>query len=307
MSARQFQGRMCDYEVLGRADTWVGPGCELFGRCVNGPLEGQGVRIRELRCDDPHDAARVLRPLCDLRHANIISVLDVAVSDERQYYVVLFPVLGRELIYPMRVVFAEARSPSLFVVLRVGLDLLCGLEALQHRQPQESAARETPDLPTAGAHVSPTTIHVGLDGMVRVLPFCPGRNLTSMQMENPGYTAPERLRGFPPTRTGSLFGVGVLLFELLTARRLFDGDGDFERLNAVLERRIPLLRTLRPDLPPALESVLSRALEREPGARWPSVDLFANALRGSCGDERGKLEAVETRLGVSDLAWSRHG
>lgn len=111
----------------------------------------------------------------------------------------------------------------------------------------------------------------------------------------PPYMSPEQVQGRgvgPATDTWSL---GVMLFELLTGRRPFEGDSVFE-----LQERI--VRASPPRLPGAAGAVIARALQKDPARRHPSVELFAEDLQRLIDGERvggGKRPLV---LGLLALA-----
>ncbi len=89
-----------------------------------------------------------------------------------------------------------------------------------------------------------------------------------------GYVAPEQLRGQRVDARADLFAVGVILFELLTARRLFHRKDDGATMGAVLSGEVPAIAPLRPACPALLEEAIRRALARDrraasrPRRRW---------------------------------------
>lgn len=92
------------------------------------------------------------------------------------------------------------------------------------------------------------------------------------------YVAPEQLRGKSIDARADIYAVGATLFHLATGRPVFD-DGDYAQLvAAVLERAPSSVRALRPDLSPAFERVIMRALSKDPAARFPSASALREAL-----------------------------
>lgn len=92
-----------------------------------------------------------------------------------------------------------------------------------------------------------------------------------------GYAPPEQLRGAPPQAQTDIYSLAVVLWELLTGRRLFDGEpAEVERLQR--EAVIPSVTTFRPELPAALDDALCRALDPDPAARFPDVPSFRAAV-----------------------------
>lgn len=92
----------------------------------------------------------------------------------------------------------------------------------------------------------------------------------------PGYMAPEQLMGLEADPRTDLFAVGVILYELLTGVRPFQGER--EGVEGVLYQDAPPPSRHAPGLPPAWDALLARALARRPGDRFPSAQAFAVAL-----------------------------
>jgi eukaryotic-like serine/threonine-protein kinase len=137
-----------------------------------------------------------------------------------------------------------------------------------------------------------------------------GRRRTQLDL-GPGtaaYLAPEQVLGQPVDRRADLFSLGVVLWEMLAQRRLFRHETDQDTAAAVVEGPIPTLASLRSDIPPALETVVQQALQRDPQRRYQSAEEMAADL-GRCtpGREamaRGISVLVEATmdLGVSGPA-----
>jgi serine/threonine-protein kinase len=108
------------------------------------------------------------------------------------------------------------------------------------------------------------------DGDERSLP-------TGIALGTLAYASPEQLAGGALDGRADVFSLGVLLFELLTKRRLFRRDSDAATLLAVAEAEVPPLRRLRPDAPAELEETLGLALDRDPKRR-PSAAELADRL-----------------------------
>ena len=93
------------------------------------------------------------------------------------------------------------------------------------------------------------------------------------------YMAPEQLQGKPVDGRADLYALGVMVYEMLTGRRAFEADNTAGVIAAVLERDPDPLAALRPDVPRALERVVSRCLERSPEQRWQNAADLATHLQ----------------------------
>ena len=121
-----------------------------------------------------------------------------------------------------------------------------------------------------------TLIDFGLarvDGQQLVLSGATGERVVS---------APETIRGKALTPATDLYAVGVILYELLTGVTPFTGATTTEVMTHQLHDLVipPSLRRPDREIPTVLDEIVLRALHKEPGARFPSANAFATALRG---------------------------
>jgi len=125
------------------------------------------------------------------------------------------------------------------------------------------------------------------DGRVQVTDFGIARagasdmTETGSIMGTAQYLSPEQAQGRPVDARSDLYSIGIILYELLTGRVPFDAESPVSvALKQVSEAPIPP-RELDPTLPPALEGVVLRALEKDPARRFQSADEFIEALHAA--------------------------
>jgi serine/threonine-protein kinase len=94
------------------------------------------------------------------------------------------------------------------------------------------------------------------------------------------YLAPELVLGEAPSVQSDLFSLGVVMWEALAMRRLFDAPTDVEVVRLLREGTIPLLSYMRASVPMGLTTTVHRALEREPRLRFGSAMEMLRALTG---------------------------
>jgi serine/threonine protein kinase len=109
----------------------------------------------------------------------------------------------------------------------------------------------------------------------------------------PAYLAPEAIDGPPFDRRVDLFSVGVVLYEMLTLAPLFAADHELAVLHKVMEMPIPPPSASRAEVPPVLDAIVLKALERDPERRYAGAAAMAREL-----DEF----VVTSRLRVDDVA-----
>jgi len=98
-------------------------------------------------------------------------------------------------------------------------------------------------------------------------------------LATPHYVSPEQLRGEPATPASDVFGLGVLLWEMLAGERPFEGDSSIGIAMARLNADVPPIRDRRPEVPPALATVIGRATATEPSERFAAAGEMLAALR----------------------------
>jgi len=108
-----------------------------------------------------------------------------------------------------------------------------------------------------------------------------------------GYSAPEALRGKPPTAQGDLWSVGVVLWEALTGERLFASKGIAELLGK-LKAPVPSLAELRPDVPGEIVELVNSFLEKNADDRPVSASESAAWLESQL-DEESSGERILSR------------
>lgn len=94
----------------------------------------------------------------------------------------------------------------------------------------------------------------------------------------PEYMAPEVVLGAGVDARADIYALGVVLFELLSGRLPFTGNTPVDIALQHVQQPVPSLQTLSPDVPPALDLVVQRALERDPGQRFQSASKLVSAF-----------------------------
>ncbi|MDX2092147.1 MAG: serine/threonine-protein kinase [Kofleriaceae bacterium] len=133
--------------------------------------------------------------------------------------------------------------------------------------------------------VTPANILLAETGLLKLIDFGFAKAATSSEHTEKGvikgkfgYVAPEYLAGELPDHRADLWAVGIILYELLTSRRLFDGADAYETTMRVRTMPIPRPSLANPRVIPELDAIVRKALERDPAKRWQSAADMRAAL-----------------------------
>lgn len=146
--------------------------------------------------------------------------------------------------------------------------------------------------------VNPANVFLSYDGRVKLGDFgvasiTAGRTEKSRELAGKlGYFAPEQLAGEDVDQRADQFALGVMMFEILTGTRLFDGDDTDKVMRLNKKAKIPRLTKLNPKIPEGLEEVVLKALERRPQDRYPNARAMYFALKPFIPDAAGMPLAV---------------
>ena len=256
---------------------------------------GQHVAIKRLRgtlATSEEWRARLRREgraIGTLRHPGVVRVDELGEEAETGA-----PYLVMELLRGETLAARLARRGRLLAeeAVPIVLDLLDALGAvhahgLVHRDVKPANVLLAIDPRATGSTESArvTLLDFGLacllDGQMRV-------TREGARIGTPVYMSPEQARGVSRVDArADLWGVGGLLYELVTGRPPFRSASTVEQLHAILAREPLSPRAIEPDLPPMLEVVVLRALEKRPQDRYASAAAMAAALRALVAPPRG--------------------
>jgi eukaryotic-like serine/threonine-protein kinase len=261
-----------------------------FGRLTGVAGFARSVAIKRLHPQYARDPDFVKMFLDEARlaaritHPNVVATLDV-VSEGEDLFLVMDYVRGVSLSEVSRILRARGERIPPLAVTGILAGALHGLHAA-HDARGDTGER----LDIVHRDVSPQNILVGTDGVARVLDFGVAKAAGRLQTTRDGqlkgklsYMAPEQIQGEPVTRRTDLYAASVVLWEALTGERLFKGENEGNVLAKVLAGEVRAPSAVVPSLPDALDRVVLRGLERDPGKRYATAREMAQELDAALG------------------------
>jgi serine/threonine-protein kinase len=225
-----------------------------------------------------------------LHHANIAQTFDFGLVEDT-YFIAMELVAGPTLGQLIR----QCKSTIGVIPFPITLNILAQLcDALEYAH----TCVDEHGTPLGIIHrdVSPPNVVLSNTGLVKLIDFGLAKAKTSLVQTQVGtvkgkfrYMAPEYLTGKLDRRV-DLWALGVVAHELLTTHQLFDGEHDLAVLDRVRSMVIEPPSQENPDVPPELDAIVMKALDRDPDQRWQS----ASAMKTALADVAAELQTVVT-------------
>jgi serine/threonine protein kinase len=208
-----------------------------------------------------------------LDHPNIVSVLDFDRDEESRLFLAMEYIAGRDL-----AALASTGRIPFSVINFIITEVLRGL-GYAHDLPTNEGPRGI-----VHRDISPQNVLLSWEGAVKVSDFGIAKareasqaTASTMIKGKPQYMSPEQANGEALDGRSDLFAVGIVLWELLTGRRLFDGSTN-ETLVRIVHGNVPPPSSVAPDIPHDLDAITMKLLTRDRFSRYFSAGLAIDDL-----------------------------
>lgn len=207
-----------------------------------------------------------------LGHSNCVQVFDIG-KGESAYFIVMEYVDGCDL--KALIEYQRGRNQT-FPVEESALICvrICEGLAYAHELTDENGR----PLHIVHRDMSPPNVLITRFGEVKIVDFGLAKANSQLEQSQPGiikgkfgYLSPEAALGRDVDARTDIFAVGIILWELLSGRRLFQGKSDLETVRMVQRAEVPDIRSLNPSVPASLAAVLSKSLAQNPAERYQTA------------------------------------
>ena len=250
-------------------------------------------RIRPTLASDPQFVRMFIseaRLASRLNHPNVVQIFDFDQCDD-SYYLAMEYVRGRSLAEVRKRCKARMTTLPPTLVAHIGAQIARGLHYV-HGLSQAGSAQGL-----VHRDVSPHNVLLSFDGAVKLTDFgiaqpseksAPGRLKGKL-----AYMSPEQSRGDIVDARTDVFALGIVLWEMMTGGRLFEGNGDAAVLQAVRTSVIPPAARVNPDVPLDIDAVVMKALQRPPELRYQTAQELERALAHCVFKRARNLEDID--------------
>jgi serine/threonine-protein kinase len=216
-----------------------------------------------------------------LSHSNCVQVFDIGVGDSA-FFIVMEFVDGGNLKSIIEHIKKTGRDFPVEAAVYICLDICKGL-AYAHELTDSSGV----PLHIVHRDMSPPNVLITKYGEIKIVDFGLAKANSQLEKSEPGiikgkfsYLAPEAAMGQDVDARTDIFAIGIMLWELLASQRLFLGDTDFQTVKKVQAAVVPSISQINKKVPKDLETIIAKALAREPAARYQTArDLGLDLTR----------------------------
>ncbi len=217
------------------------------------------------------DLIREGKLAAQLEHPNIVRILELG-RIGRTYFIAMDLVRGESLISVMKRAYDKRVNPPVPIVIALMIEML---DALDHAHAAQIVHRD----------LSPSNLIVTETGHLKIIDFGVAKALAGAHQTSSGlakgklgYMPLEAISGKHIDQRADIFSAGVVIWELLAMKRLFQGASDIELINSIRNQPIDAPSVHNPDVPAQLDAVVMKALRQKRDERWETAGDMVDVL-----------------------------
>lgn len=214
-----------------------------------------------------------------LSHTNIVQVFDLGRAGGT-YFIVMEYVEGTDLRKVLSTLQQTGQRLRVEEAVYIALEITKGLAHAHGKKDSEGR-----DLEIVHRDVSPPNVLLSQEGEVKLTDFGLAKARTHVDDTEPGvvkgkfgYLSPEAAKGKEVDHRSDLFCVGIVLWEMLATRRLFNGEDNAETVKMIKRCEVPFLSEVGRQIPSRLEQIIRTALEEDRDERYQSARQLGRDL-----------------------------
>jgi serine/threonine-protein kinase len=219
------------------------------------------------------------RLAAQLQHPNIAQVYDTGVLGDSYFFTMEY-VHGETVREILHRTYAQKLVIPISAVLTIGAAAAAGLHHAHERKGMDGRP-----LGIVHRDVSPSNVMVSFEGNVKIVDFGVAKATHRRTETQSGtvkgkiaYLSPEQCRGRAIDRRSDLFSLGIVMWEMLVGDRLFKQGTDYETMEAIVMAPSPRPSSRRGGIPPEVDEIVSKLLERDPDKRFQTADEVLEAI-----------------------------
>jgi len=229
-----------------------------------------------------------------LDHPNVVQVYDIG-QTVGNYYFTMEYVHGQDVRHILKTEHRAGHTVPWGCALAIARGIAAGLHYAHEQTDLDGNA-----LGIVHRDVSLSNILVSYDGAVKLVDFgvakCVARETQTRAGTLKGkiaYMSPEQCRGEPLDRRSDVFALGIILYELTTATRLFTGDNEFAILQKIATEDVEPPSKRRDDFPPELERIILKALRRDRDERYATARELQRDIEEFAREQRIDMSSLQ--------------
>jgi serine/threonine-protein kinase len=282
----RFISGLTDIEAVGRyrIRQKLGQGGAAVVYLVQDPYINRLVAVKLSRPSDRYREGFLLEVQSSgrINHPNIVAVYDAGIYREYCY-------LTMEYV-PGETLEQHCRKKTLLPVSKAGEIIFTGCNALEYAHQIGVIHRD----------IKPSNVMLDKNGNPKITDFgiaqVTGETAPLGVFGTPSYMSPEQLKDEISGSRGDIFSLGCVLYELLTGQQAFPGANNFSIMYKITNEEPPAMMSLRPELPPILESITRKAIAKDLDSRYQSCKDLAYDLRVALRGLSGPPDADGEKL-----------